>query len=41
MIDFLKFLNEKLRDFPMHVDIGYSKTWDWMIYIFKKGGAND
>ena len=41
MNDFLKFLNEKLIDFPMHVDIGYSKTCDWMIYIYKKGCAND
>ena len=41
MIDFLKFLNEKLRDFPMHVDIGYNKTCDWSIYIYKKGCASD
>ena len=41
MNDFLKFLNEKLIDFPMHVDIGYNKTCDWTIYIYKKGCAND
>ena len=41
MNDFLKFLDKKLRDFPMHVDIGYNKTCDWSIYIYKKGCAKD
>ena len=36
MSDFLRFLEEKLKDFPMHVDIGYSKTCDWMIYILSR-----
>lgn len=40
MDDFLKFLDEKLGDFPMHVDIGYSKTTDWHIYIYKRGCAD-
>ena len=40
MNDFLKFLDEKLKDFPMHVDIGYSKTCDWTIYIYKKDIRN-
>lgn len=41
MDDFLKFLNKKLHDFPMHVEIGYNKICDWTIYIYKKGCAND
>lgn len=41
MNDFLKFLDKKLRDFPMHVEISYNKTCDWSIYIYKKGCASD
>lgn len=41
MQDFLKFLNEKLNNFPMHVNMGYNKTTDWCIYIYKKGCADD
>lgn len=41
MSDFLKFLNEKLKNFPMHVEIGYSKICDWTIYIYKQGLADD
>lgn len=37
MDHFLRFLNEKLRNFPMHVEIGYNKTADWCIYIYKQG----
>ncbi len=29
MNDFLKFLDKKLQDFPMHVEITYNKTCDW------------
>lgn len=41
MDDFLEFLEKKLRDFPMHVDIRYNKICDWSIYIYKKGCASD
>ena len=41
MNDFLEFLDEKLKDFPMHVEIGYNKTCDWTIYIYKKCCASD
>ena len=41
MSDFLKFLDEKLKYFPMHVEIGYSKICDWTIYIYKQGCAKD
>ena len=41
MNDFLKFLDEKLKNFPMHVEIGYSKICDWTIYIYKQGCAKE
>ena len=41
MSDFLRFLDEKLKGFPMHVKIWYSKTCDWVICIYKQGCAND
>ena len=41
MSDFLRFLNEILKDFPMHIEISYNKTCDWGIYIYKKGCAQD
>lgn len=37
----MKFINKKLDNFPMHVSIGYNRTCDWGIYIYKKGCAND
>ena len=39
MNDFLKCLDEKLKCFPMHVEIIYNKICDWSIYIYKKGCA--
>lgn len=41
MTEFLKFLDKKVSDFPMHIEISYSKICDWTIYIYKKGCAND
>ena len=41
MDDFLKFLDGKVTDFPMHVEISYNKTCDWSVYIYKKGCAGD
>lgn len=41
MNDFLKFVDEKRRVFPMHVKIGYSKICDWTIYIYKAGCAKN
>lgn len=41
MNDFLKFFDEKTKDFPMHLEITYSKICDWGIYIYKQGCAND
>lgn len=39
MQDFLKFFDEKVKDFPMHLEIYYSKFMDWCISIYKKGMA--
>lgn len=41
MQDFLKFFDEKVHDFPMHLEITYSKICDWSINIYKKGCAED
>lgn len=41
MNEFLKFFDEKTQDFPMHLEITYSKICDWGIYIYKRGCAND
>lgn len=41
MNDFLKFFNEKRHDFPMHLEIYYSKVMDWCISITKKGCTKD
>ena len=41
MNEFLKFIDEKVHDFPMHIEIGYNKTCDWGIYIYKRGCASD
>lgn len=36
MNDFLKFFDDKAKDFPMHLKIAYSKICDWNILIYKK-----
>ena len=36
MNDFLKFLDDVVKDYPMHVNISYSKITDWGIHIWKK-----
>lgn len=41
MEDFLRFFNDKRTVFPMHLEISYNKTCDWMIVIYKKGCADD
>ena len=41
MNEFLKFIDEKRRSFPMHIEITYSKICDWCIYVYKKGCAKD
>lgn len=41
MQDFLKFLDDKVNSFPLHIEIGYNKTMDWYIYVYKKGCVKD
>lgn len=37
MSDFLKFFDDKVNNYPMHMNIYYSKIMDWCIHIWKKG----
>ena len=41
MQDFLKFIDELKRRFPIHVEITYSKITDWTIIVYQKGRADD
>lgn len=41
MNELLKFFDDKAKDFPMHLEITYSKICDWNILIYKKGCADD
>ena len=36
MSDFLKFFDDKVNNYPMHMNIYYSKIMDWCIRIWKK-----
>ena len=41
MNEFLKFFDDKTKDFLMHLEIACSKICDWNISIYKKGCADD
>lgn len=41
MNDFLLFFNDLVHRFPLHLQISYNKTCDWVIEIYKKGCASD
>lgn len=41
MNEFLTFFNEKIKSYPMHLEIYYSKTMDWCITVYKKGCAEN
>lgn len=41
MTDFLRFIEELVQRFPIHVEITYNKTCDWRIYVYKSGCASD
>ena len=41
MSDFLRFVDDLRRRFPVHVEIYYSKIMDWCIRITKVGCASD
>jgi len=38
MSDFLKFIDETVKNYPVHMEIYYSKTMDWCITIWKNMG---
>lgn len=40
MNEFLRFFDEHTKNFPMHLNIWYSKLTDWVINIFKTGCAD-
>lgn len=37
MNEFLKFFDRVVKEYPMHLEIGYNKVADWGIYIYKQG----
>lgn len=41
MNEFLLFFDEKTMDFPMHLEIYYSKIMDWSIRVWKEGCKKD
>jgi len=41
MNDFLHFIDKLAHKSPVHVQIYYSKTMDWCIYVYKKNCAVD
>lgn len=40
MSDFLLFIDDLAKRFPIHVNITYSKTCDWTIEVYKRGMAD-
>lgn len=40
MNDFLLFIDQLSKQFPIHVEIYYSKIMDWCIKVYKKGWAS-
>lgn len=41
MAEFLKFVDDLTKRFPVHVSIYYSKIMDWCIKVTKVGCASD
>lgn len=41
MSDFLKFIDNLVQRFPVHVEIYYSTIMDWCIHVTKVGCASD
>lgn len=37
MNEFLKFFDDKVKHYPMHLEVYYSKTIDWYIHVYKMG----
>lgn len=36
MSDFLNFFAEKVRYYPMHLEVYYSKITDWSIHVWRR-----
>nr|DAO00186.1 MAG TPA: hypothetical protein [Caudoviricetes sp.] len=41
MDDFLKFFAAKVQNYPMHLEITYSKVTDWGVRVWRRGTAYD
>ena len=41
MSDFLQFFDKLAHNFPLHMEIYYSRVMDWCIKIWKEGCAKD
>lgn len=41
MYEFLKFYDDLVGSFPLHLEISQCKICDWQIVIYKKGCADD
>ena len=41
MNEFLRFIEQLVKNFPVHLEITYNKTCDWQIYVYKRGCAED
>ena len=39
MTEFLQYFDDIVGDFPMHLEIYYSKTMDWCVNVWKKACA--
>ena len=37
MIEFLQFVEDLVGRYPLHIEISYSKTTDWIVHIWKVG----
>lgn len=40
MVELFNFLAELVKNYPIHVELYYSKIMDWTIRIYKKGCAD-
>lgn len=41
MNEFIEFFTSIVDDFPMHLEIYYSKRMDWCVEVWKKGCADE
>lgn len=41
MSDFLKFFDELVESYPLHLSVSYGKICSWQIHIYRKGYRED